>query len=250
MNDQSSAADAPLDGRVALVTGGSRGIGRAIAVELGETGADVAVGYRSRGDAAEETCAAIEAVGRRAVPIRADVSDPEELDRLVATTERELGAVDVLINNAGIARQRAVEDVTVEDWDDHLATNLTSAFRLTKAVLPGMRERGWGRIVNVSSVAARNGGIIGPHYAASKAGMIGLTRGYAGRLAGEGITVNAVAPGLVETEMVADSSADPSDVPVGRFGEPEETAALVGSLVRNGYVTGQTVNVDGGIRFD
>ncbi|GAD53456.1 3-oxoacyl-[acyl-carrier protein] reductase [Halarchaeum acidiphilum MH1-52-1] len=244
-----SGAD-PLAGRTALVTGGSRGIGRAICEALAVAGADVAVNYHERADAAAETVVAVEEAGCRATAVRADVSERDACAELIASVEDDLGEIDVLVNNAGIGRTLAPAEVTREEWDDHLATNLTAAFDLTDAVLPGMRERGWGRIVNVTSVAARNGGIVGPHYAASKAGLIGLTRGYANQLAGDGVTVNALAPGLVETDMVAATTAEPEDVPVGRFGRPEEAAAVVALFATNGYLNGQTVNVDGGIRFD
>jgi len=244
------ASDDPLDGRTALVTGGSRGIGRAVCVDLARAGADVAVNYHRNEEGAARTCAAVEDAGSHSLALQADVSDREQALALVADTEAELGDIDVLVNNAGIARAMPVEEVSRAEWDDHLATNLTAAFDLTQAVLPGMRAREWGRVINVSSVAGRNGGIIGPHYAASKAGMIGLTRGYANKIAGDGVTVNAVAPGLVDTDMVRDAPAEPADVPVGRFGRPEETAALVTLLATNSYVNGQTINVDGGIRFD
>lgn len=240
-------SDRPLDGRRALVTGASRGIGQASAVALAEAGADVAVNYRTSADAAAETCAAVEEAGQRALGVQADVSDSNEIASLVERVEAELGPVEVLVNNAGIARQRAVEEVTRGDFDDHVATNLTAAFELTQAVLPGMREQGWGRVVNVSSLDAQNGGIVGPHYAASKAGLLGLTRSYARQLAGEGVTVNAVAPALVSTDKVDESLVPPSAVPVGRFGRPEEVATVVVLLAANGYVTGQTVGVDGGI---
>ncbi len=237
-----------LSERTALVTGGSRGIGRAIAVAFGEAGMDVAVNYRSHEDAAEETRERITAAGGRAITVQADVADADAVDELVGTVESEFGPIDVLVNNAGIARQSALDDLTEADWHDHLSTNLTSAFLVTQAVLPGMRERGWGRLINVSSVAARNGGIVGPHYAASKAGMLGLTRSYASRLAGEGVTANAIAPALVETDMVDGlPDADPGVIPVERFGKPEEVADVALMLARNAYVTGQTIDVDGGL---
>ncbi|MFW6180387.1 MAG: SDR family oxidoreductase, partial [Spirochaetota bacterium] len=155
--------------------------------------------------------------------------------------------VDVLVNNAGVTRPRALEELTEEDWDAVIATNLKSAFLLTQAVLPGMLEKEWGRIINLSSVAAQLGGVVGPHYAASKAGMIGLTHGYAAMLAGKGVTVNAIAPALIETEMVTTNPRARADIiPVGRFGTSEETAQVAVMLATNGYITGQTVNVNGG----
>ena len=237
-----------LDGRVALVTGASRGIGRGIALALAEAGADVAVDYHVRREAAEEVRDRIESLGRRSVAIEADVSSSADVDRMVARVEASLGPVDVLVNNAGIARPSAVEELSEADWDEVLGVNLTGAFLVTQAVLGPMREQGWGRIVNVSSVAAKNGGLVGPHYAASKAGLLGLTRSYARRLAGEGVTCNAVAPALVATDMVVEElGADPDAIPVGRFGRVEEVADVVLTLVRNGYITGETVDVAGGL---
>lgn len=236
-----------LAGKVALVTGASRGIGRAVAMALGRAGADVAVNYRTRKEAAEQTCALVAGQGRRAVAVRADVSVAEEVARLVSTVERELGPVAILVNNAGVARQQRLEAIREEDWDELLATNLKSAFLVTQAALPGMRARKWGRIIFVSSVAAQTGGVVGPHYAASKAGLLGLTHSYASLLAREGITVNAVAPALIATEMVtANPQARPEIIPLGRFGAPEEVAEVVVLLARNGYLTGQTINVNGG----
>jgi 3-oxoacyl-[acyl-carrier protein] reductase len=166
---------------------------------------------------------------------------------LVRSTEEILGPVDILVNNAGIARPQPIEDIREEDWDDLIAANLKSCFLACQAVLPGMRRRGWGRIVNISSVAAQVGGVVGPHYAASKAGMIGLTHFYASRLAKEGITCNAIAPALVKTDMVAaNPNARPDLIPVGRFGDPDEVADVVVMLARNGYITGQTFSVNGG----
>jgi 3-oxoacyl-[acyl-carrier protein] reductase len=166
---------------------------------------------------------------------------------MVAEAESVLGGISVLVNNAGISRPQALDEITEQDWDELIAVNLKSCFLVTQAVLPGMRARRWGRIINVSSVAAQTGGVVGPHYAASKAGMLGLTHSYAARLAGEGITVNAIAPALIETEMVAANMlARPDLIPVGRFGRVEEVADAAVMLVRNGYITGQTLNVNGG----
>ncbi len=236
-----------LAGRVSLVTGSSRGIGRAIAVALAEAGSDIVVNYRSRRDDAEQTAARIRKTGRRCHSVQADVSIAGEVERLVATAERELGPVEILVNNAGIARAQAIEEITERDWDELIAVNLKSCFLVTQGVLPGMRSRHWGRIVNVSSVAAAVGGIVGPHYAASKAGMLGITRYYASHLAHEGITVNAVAPALIETEMVTSNlRAQPGKIPVGRFGDVDEVSDVAVLLARNGYITGQTIHVNGG----
>ena len=239
-----------LDGRVALVTGASRGIGRAIALALAEQGAKVAVNYVSRGADADAVVGAIRANGGTAVTVRADVSAAADVDAMIASVTAQLGPVDILVNNAGIALRRDIDDVTEADFDRTIAVNLKSAFLCTKAVVSGMRERGWGRIVNISSGAARGGGVIGAHYNASKAGMEGLTRGYAARLAQTGITVNAVAPSLIETDMATSFPADVAKrIPIGRMGTPEEVAQAVVMVVANPYMTGQTVPVNGGVHF-
>ena len=172
-----------LTGKVALVTGSSRGIGEAIAVALAKAGADVGVSYRSREKEASETCAEIEKLGRRVVTVAADVSVAAEVARLVAAVEAELGPVAILVNNAGVTRPQPIDEITEQDWDEILAVNLKSMFLVTQAVLPKMRAARWGRIINLSSVAAQLGGVVGPHYAASKAGIIGLTHSYAHLLA-------------------------------------------------------------------
>ncbi len=236
-----------LTGKIALVTGASRGIGRAVAVALAAAGADLAVNYLAREASALDTVKAIERLGRRAIPVRADISLAPEVAGLVAVIEEDLGQVDILVNNAGIVSQKPLPEITEADWDRMLAVNLKSAFLVTQRVLPGMRARGFGRIINLSSVAAQTGGVTGPHYAASKAGLIGLTHSYARLLVKEGITVNAIAPALIETEMVTGNlQVSPELVPVGRFGAPDEVAAVAVLLAKNGYVTGQTINVNGG----
>lgn len=236
-----------LNGKVALVSGASRGIGRAIAVALAQAGTDVAVNYRARHNEAAEVCAQIESLGRRCLAVQADVSKAGEVSRLVETVERDLGSVAILVNNAGIARPQPLEEITEQDWDELLAVNLKSYFLVTQAVLPRMRAQQWGRIINLSSVAAQLGGVVGPHYAASKAGILGLTHSYAALLAKEGITVNAIAPALVRTEMVTSNpKAKPDLIPVGRFGAVEEVAEVAVMLAGNGYITGQTINVNGG----
>lgn len=236
-----------LTGKIALVTGASRGIGRAIAVALGKAGADVAVNFLTHEAEAKEVCSKIEAAGRRALAVKADVSILSEVSRVIEVARAQLGEISVLVNNAGISRSQPLEEITEQDWDQTLTTNLRSMFLMTQAVLPAMRKRRWGRIINLSSVAAQLGGVIGPHYAASKAGCLGLTHSYAALLAKEGITVNAIAPALIETEMVASNPRARSDIiPIGRFGEVEEVAEVALLLARNGYITGQTVNINGG----
>lgn len=236
-----------LAGRTALVTGASRGIGRAVALALAGAGADVAVNYAGNERAAAEVRNEIAQHGRRAVALRADVSVAAEVERLVNEVRRQLGGISILVNNAGIARQQSIEQVTEHDWDEIIDVNLKSVFLVTQAVVPEMRAAGWGRIINVSSVAAQIGGIVGPHYAASKAGILGLTHFYASRLASSGITVNTVAPGLVDTDMAASIDAAAARVPVGRFGTTEEIADAVVMLARNGYITSQTFNLNGGL---
>jgi 3-oxoacyl-[acyl-carrier protein] reductase len=236
-----------LAGQIALVTGGSRGIGRAVALALARAGADVAVIYQSREGEAHDTRAGIAALGRNALMVQADVSKRREAARMVETVQRDLGNVTILVNNAGITRPQPLEEITEQDWHDLIDANLTSAFLVTQAVLPSMRARKWGRIVNLSSVAAQLGGVVGPHYAASKAGLLGLTHSYAALLAKEGITVNAIAPALIATEMVTTNPRARADlIPVGRFGTPDEVADAVVMLAKNGYITGQTINVNGG----
>jgi 3-oxoacyl-[acyl-carrier protein] reductase len=236
-----------LDNRTALVTGASRGIGRAIAVILARAGARVAINYRVRSAEADEVQREIASLGRDSITVKADVSQAADVERLVSTTETRLGPIDILVNNAGIARPQDMAEITERDWDELIAVNLKSCFLMTQAVLPGMRSRGWGRIINLSSVAAQVGGVVGPHYAASKAGLHGLTHFYASRVATEGITVNTIAPALIETEMVTSNpNASPARIPVGRFGLVSEVADVALMLASNGYITGQTINVNGG----
>ncbi|HEX5230459.1 MAG TPA: SDR family NAD(P)-dependent oxidoreductase, partial [Bryobacteraceae bacterium] len=236
-----------LTGTIALVTGGGRGIGRAISVALARAGCDVAVNFRERREDAEAAVHEIRALGRRAVAVQADVSRAAHVAKLVRETESELGPIEILVNNAGKILIEPIEKMTEESWNDMIASNLTSCFLVTQAVLAGMRSRKWGRIINLSSVAAQAGSIVGVHYAASKAGMLGLTRSYARVLAKEGITVNAITPALVATEMVRSNPvAKPDMIPIGRFGEVDEVADVVVMLAGNGYITGQTVNVNGG----
>jgi 3-oxoacyl-[acyl-carrier protein] reductase len=239
-----------LSGKLALVTGGSRGIGAAVALALAGAGADVVANFRARSEDAAKVCAEIRKLGRRALAIQADVSQSDQVQKMVAQIEREVGAVNILVNNAGMARQLKLEDIAEADWDEHISVNLKSAFLVTQAVLPQMRAQRWGRIINISSVAAQTGGLVGPHYAASKAGMLGLTRSYAALLAQEGVTANTVCPALVDTEMMrANPRATSSVIPIGRFGTVDEVASVVLMLAENAYLTGQTVNPNGGWYF-
>jgi len=238
-----------LSAHVALVTGASRGIGAAIALTLAESGAAVAVNYRERAGDAEAVVARIKSNGGRAIAVAADVSQSAAVTGMVERVARELGPIDILVNNAGIAIVRSVDELSESDFDRTLLVNLKSAFLCTQAVLPGMRERKWGRIVNITSGAARGAGAIGPHYNASKAGMEGLTRGYAARLVKEGITVNNVAPSLIETDMMKGRTDLARNIPLGRMGQPEEVAQAVAMVLGNEYMTGQTIILNGGMAF-
>ncbi len=239
-----------LRGRICLVTGASRGIGRAIALMLAEAGGDVAVNCRRRVKEANAAAAEITAIGRRTMVVEADVSRSSDVAAMIAAVGQALGPIDVLVNNAGIAPRRGIDDLTEADFDETIAVNLKSAFLCSQAVLPHMRAQRWGRIVNISSGAARGAGGIGLHYNASKAGMEGLTRGYAARLAKDGVTVNAIAPSLVETEMMPATRAEASArIPIGRPGRPDEVAQAVLMVLGNDYMTGQTIQLNGGMSF-
>jgi 3-oxoacyl-[acyl-carrier protein] reductase len=238
-----------LNGHIALVTGASRGIGAAIAIALAKAGAAVAVNYRERADAAEAVVADIKSTGRRGIAVAADVSQAAAVAKMVDHVASALGPIDILINNAGMAIVRGIDDLTESDFDRTIAVNLKSAFLCTQAVVPAMRAKQWGRIVIISSGAARGAGAIGVHYNASKAGMEGLTRGYAARLVKEGITVNAVAPSLIETDMMRGRSDLARNIPLGRLGQPDEVAQAVLMVLGNEYMTGQTIVLNGGMAF-
>ena len=238
-----------LHGRIAFVPGASRGIGRAIAIALARCGADVAVNYRTQKGEAQVTLQQITSQGRRAMEVQADVSRSPEVARMIAGIEKNLGPVDILVNNAGIALHQNIEETREADWDEVLTVNLKSVFLVTQAVLPGMRHRRWGRIINISSGAAQTGGVVGLHYTASKAGIEGLTKAYALRLVKEGITANVVAPVLIETDMMPDTEDSRKLIPLGRLGQPDEVAEAVIFLVGNGYMTGQTIHLTGGLYF-
>lgn len=238
-----------LDGRVALVTGGSRGIGAAVAVALADAGAAVAVNYRERAEDADKVVAAIRAKGGRAIAVAADVSNALSVTKMVEQITKDVGPIDILVNNAGIAIVRGLDELTEDDFDRTITINLKSAFLCTQAVVPSMRARKWGRIVNITSGAARGAGAIGPHYNASKAGMEGLTRGYAARLVKDGITVNSVAPSLIETDMMRGRTDLARNIPLGRMGQAAEVAQAVTMVLGNEYMTGQTIVLNGGMAF-
>jgi 3-oxoacyl-[acyl-carrier protein] reductase len=236
-----------LRDRVALVTGASGGIGRALSLRLAEAGARVALHYASGDDRARQLVDEIGA--ERASAFGYDLARAESAAELMKEVADALGPVDVLVANAGASKVQEYQDVTVEDWDRIMAVNVRAPFLLAQAALPGMRERGFGRVLFVSSVAAYTGGVVGPHYAASKAGLLGMMRFLASRTAADGVTVNAIAPALIEdTQMLP---GDPGDlaqrIPVGRLGKPGEVADLALALLRNGYVTNEAVLIDGGL---
>lgn len=238
--------DNDLMGRVAIVTGGSGGIGSAIAVRLAEAGNDVAVTYATNPDRAHRTVDAIEAHGRRGLAIRADLTDPHAGVAAIDDAVRSLGAVTVLVANAAIARQVSdVADVDIDLWRKTMDVNTVAPFLQCQRLLPDMVDAGFGRILFTSSVAAYSGGVVGPHYAASKAALHGLIAWLAGRNARHGITINAIAPALIdETSMRPDAPAPP----IGRFGTPEEVATIAHTMLASPYVTGKIWTIDGGLQ--
>jgi 3-oxoacyl-[acyl-carrier protein] reductase len=241
-----------LRGRIALITGASSGIGYVTALRLAEAGADVALGYAHKEQAAQTLTGHIRQMGRRALPVRADVGDPIQIHALVDATETQLGPVDILISNAGMGTRKRLEELTLKEWDQTMHVNLRAAFVLAQRITPGMRGRGWGRVIFISSVAAFTGGIVGPHYAASKAGLLGLMHSLSASLAPHGVTVNALAPALIaNTGMLpggpeAEGELVPR-IPVGRLGKPEDVVEVIMMLVGNSYLTNQTLLIDGGM---
>ncbi|MDP8926565.1 MAG: 3-oxoacyl-[acyl-carrier-protein] reductase [Actinomycetota bacterium] len=243
-----------MEGRAALVTGGGRGIGRAIAVRLAEGGAKVAISYRANDAAAEETAELVRDVGAGSELFKGDVASPEDVEALVKGVGEAFGPVEILVNNAGMTRDNIMLRMNDAEFDEVLRTNLKGTYLCTRAVLRRMVRARWGRIVNISSVVGLLGNAGQANYAASKAGIIGFTKSVAREVAGRGITVNAVAPGYVETELTGSLSENikgqiMGQVPMGRFGEPQEIAEVVAFLAGDGagYVTGQTISVDGGM---
>lgn len=241
-------APTTLSGRVALVTGGGRGIGKAISLALADAGCDVAVNYVSREADARATVDAITTKGRRAVAAAGDVAKSADVTALVAAVETGLGPVDILVNNAGRVAFESIDQMSEASWNEIIQVNLSSVFLMTQAVLPGMRARKWGRIINLTSVAAQAGSMMAVHYSAAKAGVIAATKSYARMLAKEGVTVNAISPALIATEMVASNPhVKPDMIPVGRFGRVEECGDVAVLLAGNAYITGQTIGVNGGM---
>lgn len=233
--------------RAALVTGGSRGLGRAMAVGLAEMGCNVVVNYVSDASAAAETVALCEAAGGKAVAVQADVSSSAEVDSLVAAARDAFGPVEILVNNAGIAPIQKVFEADTETWDRVMNVNLKSAFLVTEAVINEMAERKWGRLIFMSSIAARVGGGFGGAYAASKAGTDGLMHHYAANLRAFGITSNAISAALIETDIFSEMKLPPLDqMPLGRMGRPEEIGMVAQMMAANGFLTGQTIQVNAG----
>ncbi|NQS75322.1 MAG: 3-oxoacyl-[acyl-carrier-protein] reductase [Peptococcaceae bacterium] len=243
-----------LDGKIAIITGASRGIGRAIALTLAKRGATVVINYASNAEAAEETAGQVRDNGSRALVFKANVANPEEAGALVKTTLDEYGSVDILVNNAGITRDSFIVRMKDDDWDQVIGVNLKGAFNCTKAAARAMIRGRWGRIINISSVVALAGNTGQANYCAAKAGLIGLTKAMAKELGPRNITVNAVAPGFITTEMTLGLPEELKEkmlaqIPLKKFGGPNEVADLVAFLTSDaaGYISGQTIAVDGGM---
>ena len=242
------------DGRVSLVTGGSRGIGKAIALQFANQGIRVAVNYISNKSAADEVVKLIEAAGSSAVAVQGDVTQRADVERIFAETTEALGSVEILVNNAGIISDSLLMRMSDEDWDSVIDLDLRSIFLCTREAIRTMLRNRWGRVINIGSVVGLRGNSGQANYAAAKAGMVGFTQSFAKEVGSRNITVNCVAPGYVETDIVEDlppglKQSIMDRVPIGRFGFPEEIAAMVGFIASDAasYVTGQAIAVDGGL---
>ena len=244
----------PLTGRIALVTGSSQGIGKATALRLAQSGSDIVINYRNKASAAEEVKARIEEMGRRCITIQADVSQEEDVTRLFTVANESLGPITILVNNAGTTRDKLILQMSLSDFEYVVDTNLRSTFLCTKAALRGMLRARWGRIVNVSSPAALLGSVGQANYTASKAAILAFTLSTAREMASRNITANAIAPGLIPTELTSTLTEQQrqfllNNTPAGRFGEPEEIAATINFFCspEAAYITGQILCVDGGM---
>ncbi|MDQ4078898.1 MAG: 3-oxoacyl-[acyl-carrier-protein] reductase [Chloroflexota bacterium] len=245
-----------LSGKVALVTGGSRGIGRAIALQLAELGADVAVNYQGNAEAAQEVVDAIQEMGRKSIAVQADVRDLSSVEEMVKQVTKELGGLHIVVNNAGVTRDNLMMRMKEQDWDMVVDTNLKGAFNVIKAVQRPLIRGRYGRIINITSIAGVSGNAGQANYASAKAGLIGLTKSVAKELGSRGITCNAVAPGYIRTDLTADLSEDLIETaveltPLGRLGTVDDVAKAVAFFASDAaeFVTGQVLNVDGGMIF-